>query len=528
MAIDQIIAGTDQPTTPLMSPMQTIGGLMQLRGQMADQSLREAQMAEVRQRQQNEKLKGDQINLELKDANNFAEIQKDPSLMRQFAETGDVSMFHQKGISPAFIEKLVEGRGKRITGIQTETVTGQAIKKNATEQMIATGDGIMAPMAGGKPVDIATANSRYQGALPRLKELALLRGDDPAKLPGSIASLEEIQGVLSGLNLEAGLYDAGLKRAEQKAKTDEQAALAKKNTTDAEKGQFELDLMKGAANGGQDAAIMKRFGANTEAAQAAMDAYRANLPAGLPAAIQAVNKIYDDLIGGPARIKAETTAKVEEQAALLPGKVKEATNVADAQIAPHIKQAVNTQLELAKRSGEAFASITDPTERHRAEAAMEKSSLEYADKVSESRTLTSLIDAAQKGNKAAPAVIGLQELRGFVNRVNTTELKAVGSQAGSLKDQVEGWLRGKTEGQPIPPEILKATRELANLQEKAARSKYESKILITNTTYGSKVKPIDLPGGSVAPIALKDGTTLTPHDQASADAFRKEHPDLIK
>jgi hypothetical protein len=226
MAIDNIIAAGIQPATPLMSPMQTMGGLMQLRGQMADQSLREAQMVEIRQRQQNEKLRGDQINLELKDANNFAEIQKDPSLMRQFAETGDVSMFHQKGISPAFIEKLAEGRDKRITGMQTQTVTGQGIKKTATEQMIATGDGIMAPMADGTPVDVATANSRYQGALPRLKELALQRGDDPQKLPGSIASLEQIRGVLSGLNLDAGLYAAATKRTEETAKRDEAVAKA--------------------------------------------------------------------------------------------------------------------------------------------------------------------------------------------------------------------------------------------------------------------------------------------------------------
>ena len=257
MAIDQIIAGVDQPTTPLMSPMQTIGGLMQLRGQMADQSLREAQMVEVRQRQQNEKLRGDQINLELKDANNFAEIQKDAGLMRKFGETGDVSMFHQKGISPKFIEKLSEGWGNQITRIQTQTVTGQSIRKNATDQMIATGDGIMAPMAGGEPVDIATANSRYQGALPRLKELALLRGDDPAKLPGSIASLEQIQGVLSGLNLDAGLYDAGLKRTEETAKRDKEVAQAeiesKKNAgTDAQgltsKDRFEIDQLKAATD----------------------------------------------------------------------------------------------------------------------------------------------------------------------------------------------------------------------------------------------------------------------------------------
>lgn len=32
----------------------------------------------------------------------------------------------------------------------------------------------------------------------------------------------------------------------------------------------------------------------------------------------------------------------------------------------------------------------------------------------------------------------------------------------------------------------------------------------------------------VAPIALKDGTTLTPHDAAAADKFRKEHPELLK
>ena len=107
MAIDNIIAAGIQPATPIMSPMQTMGGLMQLRGQMADQALREAQMAEVRQRQQNEKLRGDQINLELKDTNSFAEIQKDAGLMRKFAETGDVSMFHQAGIRPEFIEKLV-------------------------------------------------------------------------------------------------------------------------------------------------------------------------------------------------------------------------------------------------------------------------------------------------------------------------------------------------------------------------------------------------------------------------------------
>jgi hypothetical protein len=36
------------------------------------------------------------------------------------------------------------------------------------------------------------------------------------------------------------------------------------------------------------------------------------------------------------------------------------------------------------------------------------------------------------------------------------------------------------------------------------------------------------PPGRVAPIQLKDGRILMPHSQAEAEAFRREHPDLIK
>lgn len=233
MAIDNIIAAGIQPATPIMSPMQTMGGLMQLRGQMADQSLREAQMSEVRQRQQNEKLRADQINLELKDTNSFGEIQKDAGLMRKFAETGDVSMFHQAGIRPEFIDKLVTGRTARISGLQTETTNGLKIKKDATDQIVETGDGILGPLPGNKPVDVATANIRYQGALPKLKELAMLAGYDPSKLPGNITSLDQIRGVLSGLNIDAGLYDAELKRKRATSEAEKAASDALTSQADA-------------------------------------------------------------------------------------------------------------------------------------------------------------------------------------------------------------------------------------------------------------------------------------------------------
>ncbi|HEY6249904.1 MAG TPA: hypothetical protein VI685_08070, partial [Candidatus Angelobacter sp.] len=49
--------------------------------------------------------------------------------------------------------------------------------------------------------------------------------------------------------------------------------------------------------------------------------------------------------------------------------------------------------------------------------------------------------------------------------------------------------------------------------------------------FGGKVPPqygsIAGPPGSVAPIRLKNGNTLTPHDAAAAAQFRKDHPERI-
>ncbi len=496
---------------------------MQLRGQMADQSLREAQMAEVRQRQQLIQAEQTQKNRDLTDQNTIQALSPEDHA-KLYA--GDLSVLHGK-VQPVTVQNVQKAVDAHVNQLATNDKLKLENQAGALSQLKDTATNLGSPLADGSAPDPATINSRYQSSRAGIAPLLKLAGIE-SPLPATISTPEELRNVQVQLHAAESAVNSALSRKKEQATADEQAALAKKNQTESDKAQFELDLMKGAANGGQDAAIMKRFGANTEAAQAAMDAYRANLPAGVAAATQAVNKVYDERIGGAAKIASETPAKVAEQAALLPGEVKKAVAVASAEVPIHIRQAVQTQVELAKNSPDSFGTVINPTERHRAETSYESSSKEYAEKVSEARKLTALIDAAQAGNKAAPGVIGLEELRGFVNRVNSTELKAVGSHAGSLKDQIEGWVKGKTEGQPIPPAILNATRELADLQEKAARHNYENKVLITNATYGSKVKPIDLPGGSVAPIALKDGTTLTPHDQASADAFRKEHPDLIK
>ncbi|MCU1340140.1 MAG: hypothetical protein JWO19_5721 [Bryobacterales bacterium] len=123
----------------------------------------------------------------------------------------------------------------------------------------------------------------------------------------------------------------------------------------------------------------------------------------------------------------------------------------------------------------------------------EKDSKEYATKVSAARQLKDFVSAAQPGNKAAPGLIPMSEVRTLVNRVIREELEAVSSGAGSAWDRLQGKIGSLTEGQPIPPEVLKDINTITGVMENVARRNYEYNVKITNQTYGSKAQPIDLP-----------------------------------
>ncbi len=171
-----------------------------------------------------------------------------------------------------------------------------------------------------------------------------------------------------------------------------------------------------------------------------------------------------------------------------------------------IGQAVQTEIQKAKLSGDAFGGIIDPVARHAAETQYDKDSRDYLGKVSEARRLKDLISAAQNGNKAAPGVIPIEELRSFVNRVNAQELKQVGAGAGSLIDRINGKIQGLKSGQPIPADILRDTAAIADLSEKAAERGYNFNLQVIRQK-GAKVsaiKPEDVfgaggAGGSTAP-----------------------------
>jgi hypothetical protein len=216
MAIDQIIAGTDQPTTPLMSPMQTIGGLMQLRGQMAGQSLREAQMAEVRQRQQNEKLRGDQINLDQTDQKFIQALSPEDHAN---IYSGNISSLYGK-VQQSTIQNVLKFVDEHVNKLATNNGLKLKNRGDALGQLgnIVVNLGI--PNADGSAPNSGTINSQYQSVKGQVQELFKLAEIDGPP-PETIQTLDELSGFRVKLSAAKAATDAALK--------------LKKDTADAER-----------------------------------------------------------------------------------------------------------------------------------------------------------------------------------------------------------------------------------------------------------------------------------------------------
>ena len=234
MAIDQIIAGVDQPTTPLMSPMQSIGGLMQLRGQMADQSLREAQMAEVRQRQQNEKLRGDQINLDQTDQKFIQALSPEDHAN---IYSGNLSSLYGK-VQPTTLQKIQATADEHVTKLATGNKLNLENRALALTQLKDTAVNLGAPMADGKEPDAATINSRYESARAGFAPLLKLAGIE-SPLPASITTPEELRNIQVQLHAAEAAVIAALARKKatadaEKAKADASMATKKDAGTDAQ------------------------------------------------------------------------------------------------------------------------------------------------------------------------------------------------------------------------------------------------------------------------------------------------------
>ena len=228
MAIDNIIAAGIQPATPIMSPMQTMGGLMQLRGQMADQALREAQMSEVRQRQQGEKLKADQANRDLTDQNTIQALSPEDHAK---IYSGDLSVLHGK-VQPVTVQNVQKAVDAHVNQLATNDGLKLKNRGDALGQLGKIVVNLGIPNADGSAPNSETINSQYQSVKGQLPELFKLAGID-APPPATIQTLDELRGFQVQLSAAKAATDAALNRKKLNADAERAIADVEKAKSDA-------------------------------------------------------------------------------------------------------------------------------------------------------------------------------------------------------------------------------------------------------------------------------------------------------
>jgi hypothetical protein len=291
---------------------------------------------------------------------------------------------------------------------------------------------------------------------------------------------------------------------------------AEKNTAEAGKANVETDLLKHKTDlyntlKATPQALAQRVAGSIdpqkypqEYARALNEAQNAPDLEGINAAIKTHSENVSHREGtiatetDPAVLKAHTDQAVNTEKALSPLRTAQAVNTEKALLPMRVQQQLDIEMGKAKLAPDSFNSIIDPRARAAAESDYAKDSKEYADKVSAALQLKDFVTAAQGGNKAAPGLIPIAEVRQLLNRVNRQELQGVSSSAGNAFDRVQGFLGKWTEGQPIPPAVLKDTLAISDVMQNAARRGYEFKVQVNNKTHGGNVKPIDLTSAAAA------------------------------
>jgi len=447
-----------------------------LRGQMADIALRQAQADTARQ---NAADIAEQV--ETRQRSNAAQRKLTDILQipgnHHKIQSGDISPITEAGIPIEAAAPVV----KNLQDIYQKTMD---LDKTTAARHLA---GRQAWGAG--LVDI---NPDDPNAADQLNSLKLTLGKDYPDLAAQIPQFSQGPNLKSQIENEekkngvfTAVLDAHIAREGEQAKIDQSKAAAASSNANAAFEKYKLDLLKGGAvDDTKSAALMDSLFAGKPELRAQADSIYAVGKAAKPlepgAGVDAVKAFYDEQIGKPqgaaATIRQTTPAKVDEQAALLPGEVRKANAVATAEIPARVEGAVKTQKALAAMSPDAFAGIADASARHTAQTDLDKIATSYTDTAIGAQRLLDTIHAAQSGNKAAPAAVIIEQARSLIgnNRLNQQELKNVSVQAGSLADKIEGWIGKHTEGQPIPADILRDTASLAAITKMAADRSWDA------------------------------------------------------
>ena len=483
-----------QVKTPVPdSPLQTIGGLMQLRASLTEQALRQAQIAQVQQQQQLTAAETQQKQRDLADQNTIQEAQKDPQMARAFGE-GDFSALAGK-IQPKTLDVVT---ANNLTHQQTAaTLSKEKLDENAKKH-----DVVEQGLTGLMGLDDAAAVAAY----PALKsQLEADKVVPSGILPQTIQSKDDItalaakNGYLAGVNSKAAdLKEKQQKEATEAAQAEEASAKGAEARQNAALVQRKLQAVQDLTPGNIGDAVDLRIDPNkfpdqNKAAKAAaiLASKTAVDPKEVTGAIEKVAQSVDEIQrkANPTEIAAGAAqAKANAQA----------TEGVD------IDKAVQTEIRKAKLAPGAVSEIQSPTLQMKVIGDYTKASDEYQGKVGDAARLKAFVDAARSGNQAAAALIPITEVREIVNRVTNQELQAVGG--ASLARRVENTLSTLGTGKPSE-DTLRDVEQLSGLVQNAAKTTFHGKVNTLNTL-GAKF-PTEPVSAEVTPSV--DGTPKVTH-----------------
>lgn len=528
MPIDPNIALSVKTPQP-ESPLTTIGGLMQLKDSISQIALRNAQTQQAQQNSADIQAQAQGRQRDLADQQAIQQAMTDPGQAKAIG-AGDLSTLNGK-IQP---KSLIGLQNSLAELHKTKAANSEADLKNqgvALGRLEDTLGGLSAMRKEDGTLDIDGVNGSLPGAIQTLTQQGVIKDAGiTTDLPTSITSEKDLQqmearlGLLQGVNAKA----ADLKKTQTEGT---------KNTAQASEAQANADLA-GAKKGGAQAestrqqlitSMMQKAQSAQANGQHPIDAILGTVD---PAAAGAYKPAYDSAMagGGPEAAKA-----ILEAAANHAGQLSMATNpqvrqakvdeaVATEKATAPIKEqtAINTQRALYGGGNAAVAAVP-PHLVATAIGDANKAGQDYAQAAGDAARIKDFVAAAQSGNKAAPGLIPLTELRGIVNRVNRNELDAISSSAGSAYDRVQGFFGKYTEGQSIPPAVLKDTASIADTMANAAQRTYGMKLNTINTNYGSKFEPVRAGGalpqvGDIVPTKSGKVKITAIHPDGTFDA----------
>lgn len=557
-----IILGIKPPV--IQSPLATVGALANLRDVQSQTQLRDAQTASAFAQQRDVEAQAQQRNRDLADDNTIQEIERDPdSYGKIFA--GD------------YLPLAGKVQDHKLAAVRTNVNAAIAGKATATKDQLANelaassriGDAVQS-LATLRGVDGTLDLSRVNAALPGVvgglhTDLGVV-GVDPAKLPTSITDEDQLDSMAAYMKSHAAFVGAAQKYKADQQKIVTDAAAAGKDTAQGNQAQAEADKVKALtpaerakaqAEADQAARVLAgTSGTGITAEQAAQNQNAAGELGVKQGELGLKKKTFDATLGSGLDANGQPLAPEALKATALQN--PNALAIAEYRAVPPAETLRNGSPNPIYRLVNAINPAYDAklyAERNKVQQAFSAAGPQGLAITSADTALSHLSAISEAGKALKSNDIQL------LNRV----ANFVGAQAGSAAPAVYDSIVA-TVAPEISKTVIGATGGEGERQQMAANfsrnfsdSQRESAIAATVGLLSARVKkqadayessmghPLGRQlspesqevmkrysgapapaGGGVAPIRLKDGRTLTPGSQAQADAFRKDHPELIQ